>query len=464
MPRRTAGLTAVIALAVLPIEAGRLPAQQAGVPTGQCPLNVDAIPGRAEPRVQLIQQPSGVRNVFVGGGARWRCPPQGITVISDSLEYYGDGRVLYLIGNVHYREPRLSLDSDRVTYWMAEERLRAEGRVDATLPSGTRMTGPQADYFRPVPGTRPLARMVAPGRPTIRLVERDSARRTSEPTVVVANTVVMEGDSLVFASGRVVITRPDVIARSDSAAMDSGREFARLVRQPVVEGRGERPFVLSGSVIDLYATQRALHRVLTMANAKAVSDSLTITSDTLDFRVESGRLQRAYAWGSSRAQAVSPTYDIVADSLDVHMPAQRLREVRAVRDAHAQSTPDTTKVRTTQRDWLRGDTVIAWFDTGAVPDSSRQPRIDRLVARGSARSFFQIAVRDSATTCPAVNYVRGRDITVFFVEREVQRVAIVEQAAGVYVEPVADADTTAPPPCSAPAAVAAPRPAGERRP
>jgi hypothetical protein len=456
------------ALLSLAYAAAAAAAQQPAAPGGRCELVVQPLPGREPPHWQSVQQPSGQYNTFIGGGARWSCPAQSIEIISDSIEYYGDARLMYLIGNVHYVEPRVKLDAERLTYWMPEERLRAEGNVDATLPSGTRMTGPQAEYFRQVPGIRTLSRMVAPGRPTIRLVEREAGRpaaATSEPTIVVANTVVMEGDSLVYASGRVEITRPDVFARSDSAAMDSGREWARLTRGPVVEGRGERPFVLTGGVIDLYARQRALQRVLSMAKAKAISDSLTITSDTLDFRMDSSRLERAFAWGKSRARAASPTYDIVADSLDVHMPRQRLREVRALRDAFAQSVPDTTRVRTTQHDWLRGDTIIAYFDTtvlAAPADSGRQPEVRELVAVGNARSFYQVAARDTTASGPAINYVRGRAITVYFTGRAVERVAIREQASGVYIEPTIPAARPAGPgaPPPAPPSGAAPPPAG----
>ena len=76
-------------------------------------------------------------------------PEQQITVVADSVEFYGDTRLLYLIGNVDYREPRLTLKSRRLTYWLNDEHLRAEGNVDATLPSGTKLTGPEVDYYRP---------------------------------------------------------------------------------------------------------------------------------------------------------------------------------------------------------------------------------------------------------------------------------------------------------------------------
>lgn len=415
---------------------------QPPAPSGQCQLQFETNP---KARLNIVKLPSGEYNYYIGGGLTAHCPVQGMTLVADSGESFGDRHVVHLIGNVHYNEPRLKLDSRELTYFMSEERLVAVGNVHATLPSGTTMQGPRAEYFRAAPGIRDQARMVATSRPTITLIQKDSTGKPEPPATVVANTVTTVADSLVFASGRVVITRPDVIANGDSAMMDSGHEFARLMKRPVIHARGDRPFTLSGTVIDLFAHNRMLDRVLSKDSAKAVSQDATITSDTLDFHMANGRLQQAFAWGASRAHAVSPTYDIVADSLDVMMPDQRLREVHALRDALAESVPDTTHIHSTARDRLWGDTIFAYFDTTqrATPgDTTQRPRIERLIARGHARSFYQIASRDTSGA-PAINYVRGRDITVAFAEHQVKTVTITDQAAGVYLEPAPAAPDTA---------------------
>ena len=403
----------------------------------QCLFNFSSVNPGGSP-LNMVRQPSGQFNWWLGQRVRGTCAAQQITVEADSVEFYGDTRLLYLIGNVDYREPRLTLKSQRLTYWLNDEHLRAVGNVDATLPSGTKLTGPEADYYRPAPGIRTMSRMVAPGRPTILLMETDSAGRPSEPTTLVANTVVMNNDSLVYAAGRVVITRSDVVAHADSAFMDGGREYARLMRAPRIEGRGDDPFRLTGSLIELHGSQRALSRVLSSGAARAVSDDVTLTSDTLDLRLANSEIERVFAWGPSRARAVSPEYDIVADSLDIQMPGQRVREVFAVRNAFAQSNPDSTRLRSTEKDWLRGDTIVARFDTLAAPgDTSSRPRIRDLIARGNASSFYQVATREGRTAVPGVNYVRGRVITVMFENQAVETVRITEQAAGVYLEPPA---------------------------
>jgi len=411
------------------------PSAPGTAPAGQCDLLVT--PNSDSTHFASVKLPSGEYNNFVGGGVTGHCPAQQITLVSDSAEWFGDLHMWHLVGHVHYVEPRLTLDSDVATYYLVDEHLLAEGNVHALLPSGTTLVGPRMEYYRAAPKIRTVARMIAPGRPTIDVVEKDSTGKPSPPTRVIANTVVMDGDSLVYASQNVVITRPDVVATGDTAAMNSQTQFARLMRTPKIVSRGKKNFTLFGEVIDLFGKEHALERVLSKGKAKSVSDSATMTADTIDFRMATGLLQRAYAWGKTRAHAINPQYDIVADSIDLRMPGQRTREIHAVRKAFAQSLPDTAKLHTRERDWMRGDTIVARFDSTppAPTDTSSQPQLRQLLARGSAQSFYQIAAKDSGVVGPAVNYVKGRDIAIAFADRQVQVVDVIDQAQGVYLEP-----------------------------
>jgi hypothetical protein len=403
-------------------------------PSGQCDLLVT--PNSDSTHFTSVKLPSGEYNNFVGGGVTGHCPVQQITLIADSAEWFGDLHMWHLIGHVHYVEPRLTMDSDVATYYLTDEHLLSEGNVHTLLPSGTTLVGPRVEYYRAAPNIRPVARMIAPSRPTINVIQKDSTGKPSEPTVVVANTVVMDGDSLVYASQNVVITRTDVIATGDTASMNSQTQFARLMRSPKIVSRGKKQFTLFGDVIDLFGKEHALERVLSKGKAKSVSDSATMTADTIDFRMDAGLLQRAYAWGKSRAHAINPQYDVLADSIDLRMPGQRTREIRAVRKAYAQSIPDTAKLHTKERDWMRGDTITAHFDSVQVAgDTSSQPQMRQLISQGSAQSFYQIAAKDSGVVGPAINYVRGRDISLAFANRVVQTVDVVDQAQGVYLEP-----------------------------
>jgi lipopolysaccharide export system protein LptA len=412
-------------------------AQNAPAPTGRCKLVYVADRG-----LRTDKLPSGQFNAYTGGNVVARCPAQDLVLRSDSLESYGDeGRVVF-IGHVDYREPRLKLKSDLLTYFQRDEHVVATQNVDATLPSGSTLKGPQLDFFRAIPNIRPRQTATAPGRPTISLVEKDAQGRPQPPVNVTGNTVYLQGDSVVAAQGNVVVVRPSLTATGDSLYVDTGTGLLRIMRKPKIVGTKGRPFTLVGETIDLLSKMRKLDRVIAQNSAEATSEDLNLKSDTIDLRVTDDQLQRAMAWGKSRARATSPSQTIVSDSIDVIMPGQHVHEMHAVRGASAEGMPDTTKFRTTERDRLTGDTIIARFDTMPARDTSSKPRIRELVAIGHATSLQHLPPRDTSACVrvPAMVYVRGRLITVAFDSAKVQNVVVTDsdKAGGVYIEPNPD--------------------------
>jgi hypothetical protein len=426
-----------------------------------CDLDLQNTPGTA---MNIREDPSGKRTTFLSRGVVAHCIGQGNTLTADSAEYYqAEGR-LYLVGNVHYTEPRATVTSRTMTYYQGDNHLHAEGDVVTVMSNGNTMRGPAADYYRSMP-QRPLARMIAIGRPTVTVVQRDTTGRGRPPDTahVVANQIVMEGDSLVYASSRVEITRPDLLATGDSAFLDSGKDFARLMRGPSVKGIGAHTFTLTGGIVDVYSKNRQVERVVATPNGHALSQDLELVADSIDLRVANNRLQRAISWGKTRAHAISPDREIVADSIDAIMPDQRVREVRALRKAYAESNPDSGVV-SKQRDWMSGDTIIARFDSLPPTDTASKPRIRQIVALGSAKSFYQMKNSKGPADEPTVNYVRGRVIEIDFEDRKVATVTVIDQATGVMIEPVAQpapkpttpATSTPAPPTPANAKVATP--------
>lgn len=402
-------------------------------PAERCLLEIEG------DRSQFIKDPISQKYTsYFGGGFVGRCPKQGITITADSAEFYDQNQLYFLIGHVKYREKRVNLDADKLTYFRAEERLLAEGNVFAIMPDSTMMTGPRAEYYRAVRGVRARSRMVATMRPTLKFYEADSlGHRRGEPVVLIADNINGEGDSSFVAWGTVQLDRSDFLARGDSAQLDNARQFARLMKQPYVESKGKDPFTLRGRVIDMFARNKQVERVLSMDSATAVNKDLTLASDTIDLRVKENRLQRAFAFGPGAASAVAPERTIIADSLDVRMPDQRIREMYAVRGAYAETDPDSTKVKSVERDWLRGDTIVARFDSVAAADTTSRPTIRDLLASGHASSFYQVP-NSKAVDKPGINYVRGRQIVVDFKNQDVQTVTVVDSASGVFLEAAAD--------------------------
>lgn len=392
----------------------------------------------------LVEQPSGQSLMILSRGVIVSCAGQNNRISSDSAQYNEASGVLLLIGNVRYTEPQIGITADQMTYFRGEDRLNAQGNVVATMSSGSVMRAPAADYYRAVVG-RPIARTVATGRPQLTLVDPAGGGGTADPAVVLAEQIVLVGDSLVYASRRVEITRGAVRANSDSAFVDSEAEFVRLMLSPVVTGQGERQFTLRGGVIDLFSRERKLERVLATPTGHVLSGDLELLADSIDLRLRDDQLQSAYAWGSGRARATSPDRDITADSIYVSTPNQRLREMHAIGDAFANSIPDTATVTSNERDWISGDTIVARFDSAAAGDTSKVvPR--ELVATGNARSFYQFGNPEGVRDRPTMNYVRGRIIAIAFAEGEVSTVTVTDQASGVYLE--ADSLTAIPPPAS----------------
>jgi len=430
-------LRTVLVFAALFVCAESALAQGAPAPTGRCQLQF-----RADHPLNSYLLASGQRNNFLGGNVVATCARQGLTLRADSLESYGDeGRIVF-IGHVDYREPRLKLKSDYLTYFQRDERILATQNVVATLPSGSTLIGPQVEFFRAVAGIRPRQSATAIGRPTINLVEKDSLGRPQPPVKITANTVYLQGDSIVSAVGQVVVVRPELTAVGDSLYADGGTGLLRMMRQPRITGTKGRPFTLIGETIDLRTKNRKLARVLAKNTAQAQSEDLDLRSDTIDLRVADDLLQQAFVWGKSRAHATSPTQTMIADSIRVLMPEQHVRELHALRDAVAEAMPDTTKFRTKEKDRLTGDTIVAFFDSVAPKDTTRKPKIRLLVATGNASSLQHLAPKDTSLCLPAISYVKGSLITVHFDSAQVSTVNVNDRdgAPGVYLEPDSTAE------------------------
>jgi hypothetical protein len=137
-----------------------------------------------------------------------------------------------------------------------------------------------------------------------------------------------------------------------------------------------------------------------------------------------------------------------ADSLALDTPGQKLQEVRGFGKAWLGGTVHEP---TKERDWMRGDTIVARF---ASRDSAGTQRaaLSRIDARKGAQSYH-IEPNQRAPARPSINYARGDVITVTMKDAAaggggVDRVDIRGQVDGIQLE--AASDSVAAPPDSTP--------------
>lgn len=427
--------------------AKKSPPKKAVPATKQCVLDFTDSP--PETRLRYQRLPDSTSLTFIGGGFVGHCQGEKNLIKADSAEQYQASGIVNLFGNVSYEEPgKMRIQSERATYFTREERLFADGNVVATqLSSGSTFRGSSIEYLRAIAGSRPVSKVIAPNRPTVQLIEKDSTGQPGPPISITANTMVDEGDTMLFAWGEVQINRTTLQGESDSASFDKTTERARLIRTARIINRDQaEPFRLFGDTIDLYSKEQKLERVVALHNANASNADVVMQAEQIDLRFTLQKLERAFAFGKGRAKATTSSQTLVADSIDVRMPEQRVREVRAVGLAEATGAPDTLKIKSEDRDVLRGDTVIAWFDSTSTPsDTTGRARIEAIRASGNASSLFQIASKQGPAAPAALNYVRGKTIRLAFDSGQVRDVTVDSAASGLYLEPVADslADSTA---------------------
>jgi hypothetical protein len=403
----------------------------------------------------VVETPQGT-NYFAGGNVRLSCRGTKITMESDSVAAYG-GNVIRFIGRVKYRDSTLTMDADRGTYYKIGERWEARGRVTTkNLSTGSTLAGPSLDYMRVVKGVRDTMEMFATSRPTIRYFPSDSAGQAPEPYVIVGDRVRLRGDDRIFAGGKVTVDRSDFASRSDSLRLDTGPggDGTLLGGRPVLRGLGADSFSITGNRIDLKLEGRELTHLLAKGNSRAISKEWDLVADTIALDVNQRKLEQTLAWGDSiRPSATSPSYAMKADSLALDTPGQRLREVRGFGKAWLGGTVHEP---TKERDWMRGDTVVAHF---ASRDSAGSQRavLSRIEARLGAQSYH-IEPNTRSPARPSINYARGEAITVTMKDAAatgggVERVDIRGKVDGIQLE--AEGETPA-----APAAPADSAPSG----
>jgi len=397
-------------------------------------------------RSRYVQAGSGY-DTYAGGGIWAHCREQPTTMYSDSLAWYPERDLLYLMGHVRFEDSVSILNADHVTYYLHQERLFAEGNVyTKNLRTRSDLRGPNLDYYRTAPPIRDTLEIFARARPTINFYSAPRGDRpdSSEPFVVVADRTKMRGSDQMWGGGNVTIDRSDLAAKGDSGQLNLGQNVGALLGRPQVNGTGRDAYHLSGERIGFTLNPaHEIRRVLSSGQAAARGSDWHLDADTLDMTLDSGKVQLAEAWGRhERPDAVSGNHTITADSLDIHMPAQLVRLVWAY--GHARTV--TRDSASSEEDWITGDTLRA--DFAVVPGSGGgKPRsqLEHMTSFGSARALYHVEAADTSNRSrKGVNYSRGRRIDIATNDSKVQTVDVVGQVDGVYLEPLpVRADTAA---------------------
>ena len=370
--------------------------------SGRCAFDLDRPTGRAH----AIKLPSGQRNIYIGGDvvARGARHSSSCSSRTASSTYGDEGRVvLHRPRRLHRAAPHAHAPTSSP---ISSARSACSRRSTSTRSSRAARTSRvrSLEFWRAIPKVREQ-HATAIGRPTITIIEKDSAGRPQPPVTVTGNNVWMMGDSTVASQGEVVVVRPELTASGDSLFLDGGTGLAshdakaarpRHARPPVHARRRDDRRAVEGAQARPRARQveggGGQPRRERSSRTRSTSGSPT-TSCSAPSRGEP--LART---PSPRASRCSP---IRWTSL---MPNQRLQEMHAVGGAVTEGAPDSVKFRTPERDRLTGDTIVAHFDTAAsqVRDTTSKPKIRLLVSTGHATSLQHLPPRDTTLRVPAI--------------------------------------------------------------
>lgn len=418
----------------------------------------------------------------------------GVEIWADSAVEYSAQGLQHLIGAVRFIDANGELNADEVRYFAEQGRLQAYGHVFVqdtiqgfTIQNGnlvylratdfreeSQMTVTiAADGIRPhailrMKPAEPRPKTTEPGVPepvvpeSRKLADAESDGRGS-PYIVDGDRIFIQGNSYFRATGNVEIERDSLNAFADSV------EYDQVAGRILLEGsaRVDAPtYDLVGRTITLGMDGDAIDEVRAVGDAVLNGDDLVLTASEIRIYLLDDLLQRLVAVmapappgvmsldsADARPVAQADDFELTADSIEVIAPGEVLerifaggmaRSVSRARDSlNVEMLPEIART-----DWLEGDTVIVTFvpvDTiesrGSAADTAQSAyRIDRITARGDARSLYRLPPSDTTAVAgvdaPAVHYVLGDEITIVMVEGEVDRMEVTGQTRGMHLEPV----------------------------
>jgi lipopolysaccharide export system protein LptA len=479
------------------------------------------LPGQA---VCQVTESDVVSSVLLFSGTRLVFASQpvvecddGTRVQADSAEVNEAAGVTRFFGNVQFEDPTRTLTSEFAEFYDRQDRLFAwNGVVLTQTDEGTVMRGDTLEYYRASDFQPEDLLSMRGGRVESSLPPRSG---TGSPYDVESDRLTIQGEDRVTAVGMVSVVRDSLRAWGDTMTFNPDSDRLRLGGLARIEGAN---YDLRAAIIELLVPGDTLREVIAIERPVLTTDGLILNAPR-EIRIDllDGELQRLVAVGfpppdpealpaptpgdtlplppRERPVAQAEDFVLTGDSLDIAAPGGVLDRVLAVGSGRGQSIrEDSTEAQRAARealpevlrnDWIEGDTILALFvptDMGATADGGAEPvpptspgdtalaaaasassdtteaayRLDRLIARGNARSLYRVAPSDT-TAAPdapkAIHYVMGRVITVIMTDGEVERMDV-EGPRGLHLEPrhggtpssAPEPDSLQPPPDSIP--------------
>ena len=373
----------------------------------------------------------------------FRCT-NGSTISADSaVQVSSTGRADF-IGNVRFNETDRALTSQYAQYSTRERRLMAQGNVLLKdNRDGSTLKAPALDYFQKG-GSNPQDKIeIYSGRPHAVLVRnRANQPAAKDTTIVDADAMTLIGQQYFRGRGRVNVARGKLTTSSGFAEFAQDSNYMHLSDHAIVQSD---TFKLSADTIDAdMVNGDQFKSVRARKDARLNSHEANIDAPRLTISFDSGMVQRTVAVGGVRvlpnapqAKTSSKDFDLTADSIDAVSPRQKLDHVTAVGTATGKRLADSLDAKLPEliaRDWVKGDTVQAFF--GATkPDTAVV--LQRLVANGapaaSTYKFREKVNKDS--TQLSVNYLTARHIDVSFKDGKVDQVRAEGDIRGMYLQP-----------------------------
>jgi len=320
------------------------------------------------------------------------------------------------------------------------------------------------------------------------------------PYEIDARRFDLEGKRYFRASGSVVVTRDSLRAEADSLEYDQDEgalflsQAARVmtaqtdlaadhiklaipqddIRDALATGQAvleSEDLRLLAPIVTLFFTEGRMERLVAVRDP--VADSIAAELDDeaqAQQRLSGGDLPAAarelgFEVFPRRPYALAQDFILEGDSVEVQAPGEILEEVKAMGAARGESSGlDSLATEETpaliSRDWLEGDTIVAYFqETGdslsateegepvpvpevmAVDSAGGGYQLQRLLAQGSARSMYRMAASDSIVAEEpgqfAIHYVVGDEITILLnPQGEAEKMEVVGETRGIHLEPL----------------------------